>query len=135
MALAMKPLVTNHRVLTWLSLCSADENTSKREKRCYILFAAINYFIFIFFLACSIAYFFTFIQTDLEKSLGSLFQIAACSGIIYMLIVIFFLRHKISAIFIKLSDVYKASKNLFEFYWMVISIQSFTHFTLSLHRK
>lgn len=116
-SVAMQPLATNHRVLRWLCLYPTDENTSKWQKLCYILFAIKTFLSLILILASCIVYFCTFVRTDMEKSLSSLFQIAGFTGVIYELIAMFFLRYKITSISMKLSAIYKASENRCGFYW------------------
>lgn len=110
---AMRPLATNHRVLTWLCLCPAAKNTTRWVQFSYILFTVTTFLLVIIEQISSIVYFFTFVRSDLEIALNSIFQIFTGFGLLYMLIAMFFLRDQISAIFIKLSDIYKASKNLF----------------------
>lgn len=106
------PLITSQRVLTWLCVCPADENTTKLERFSYILFTFTTFFVQIILLIGSIAYFLTFMRTDMKESLYSLSQIAGSSGIMYMMIAMFFRREKISSIFTKLSKLYEASENL-----------------------
>lgn len=116
----MKPLVTNNRVLTWLCVCPADDSISPREKLSYILLTVTTFLIATFILFGSIAYLSTVIRIDLEKSLTSLAQISALSIVTYIFVAMFLLRNKISAIFTKLSEIYKASKKLSRFHSIII---------------
>lgn len=110
----MRPLITSQRMLIWLCLCPGDENISKRDKFHHILFTFTLYVIAIITFACSAAHFSMYLRIDLEKSLYSLFQISAVISVTYTTITVFFLRHKIAAIFMNLSEIYKASESRFD---------------------
>lgn len=123
----MKPLVTSHRVLTWLCFCSADAQISDREKRNHILFAITISTLNAFFLISSIAYFVTFMRIDLEKALCSVYQIAGFAFILYATIALFYLRDKTSIIFTKLSEIYQTRKNRCEYVHCVHTFQHSFH--------
>lgn len=108
----MKPLEMNRRVLTWLCVYPASENTSKSTKTLYVIFTLIILSGNLIGLGLSIDYFLKSASTDLEDSLYALFQILATAKMSYTMIVAYFLRHRITAIFVSLSDIYDASKNL-----------------------
>lgn len=115
-------------MLTWLSLCPADEKNSKWKKCCYILFTVTMFLIELIGFICSLAYLLTYVRKDLEKALYSVFQIAATSGVIYAMTAVFFLRHKMSDIFTNLSKIYKASENRFKYCIIQVDIEMFVQF-------
>lgn len=107
----MKPLVTDQRVLTWLCVLPAQENTSKWEKRAYIvlvltlIMAASTVFL------SSLVYTVKYMLIDmLETSFGFLQAVAAIS-MANSIVVAFILRHKIPSVFKKLEEFYEKCKN------------------------
>lgn len=111
----MRPLVTSQRALTWLCLCPVAENVSKRMKLIYILFTCVTHLVATYIFICSTIYSIRLLRTDLEKSLYSLYQIAAASNMIYLISTVFFIRQKISDVFMQLSEIYQTSENPFDF--------------------
>lgn len=109
----MKPLPTNQRVLTWLCLFPASENTSNFVKLGYIVLTFVCITCMTANLIASVAFFIKSVSTELEKSLFALFQIVGSLSVWYMFITVFPSQHKIHAIFRRLSQIYDESKNCF----------------------
>lgn len=108
----MEPLKTNRQVLIWLCICPPKKDTRLNDKWCHAIFSWIIFTLN--FCACllPVLFFIKCISTDLESSLFALFQIFATANVIYMTIILFFYREKITAIFEGLSIIYAASKHI-----------------------
>lgn len=91
-------LETNRRVLTWLCIYPADENTSKWQKRAHIAFSAFVFAANIFVFGASCIYFYKYASADLATSLMALCQISAWFSVLYIGIITFLSRHKITAV-------------------------------------
>lgn len=109
----MVPLAIHKRVWTWLCVYPIDESTSKWKKLVYIIFTLVILAANLSIIPASVAFAMKFVSTDLEGSLHALFQITACTGIIFAMFSGFILRHKISTIFEQLTEIYNRSKNQF----------------------
>lgn len=94
-------------------MCSVDKTQDPRKKIlyffCFLLVLSVN----VAALIAATKFALKFFSTDLEECLYAFFQISAIAGIVYVMLAAFLLRHKISTIFIQLSDIYAASKKLF----------------------
>lgn len=58
----------------------------------------------------SAIFFLKFVSVDLNQSLYAMFQIAAYTNVTYIYIAAFLLRHKITAVFDSLTEIYEESK-------------------------
>lgn len=105
----MKPLVTNAKVLTWLCILPAQEQINRRMKLIYIAFTFTLSITCFCGLVSSLAFMMEYLSTNLEDCLYALFQVAADSSALYMVLVALFLRHKMAALFDKLSEIYNES--------------------------
>lgn len=103
----IKPFKTNRLILTWLSMYPADETARKWKKIAHIITTLIILIITFCMISSSVAFFVRFVSVDLEEALYSLGQIIGYSMVLYMFIVGIFLRHKINAIILRLTDIYK----------------------------
>lgn len=108
----MVPLAAHRRVWTWIGLCSFDENPSKWKNMLYFMLNMILSTSFVGAIFASGAFVMAFLPTDLEGSLHALFQVTAYTGLVYVVIVAFIVRHKITDIFSKLTEIYEQSKSL-----------------------
>lgn len=74
-------------------------------------------------LIASVIYFWNNVRLDLEPSLYALFQTIGTSGVTYMCIVAFFMRHKITALLGTLSTIYDTRKTnyifIVKFLWVI----------------
>lgn len=107
----MIPLVAHQRVWTWLGLCSFDKNTSKWKEFAYFMFYFTLFLSFVGVILASVAFVMIFLSIDLEGSLHALFQVSAYTGLVYVTAVAFFVRHRITHIFEKLTVIYRKSKS------------------------
>lgn len=105
-----KPLEACQRALTYVSVCAADENTSKWKRVFFKVYPLIMTSILLSMLIVSIAYFLRFVSTDLESTLSCLYQIVAFSSLLYSIIVTCFMRQSLLAMFESLEEIYDASK-------------------------
>lgn len=106
----IKPLAMNQRVLTWTCICPIDVNTNKRKKLLFIIFTCAIYLSIICGLASSYAFLVAHLSTDLEEAFYALLQITVFAGLIYVQLIAFILRHKITAFLGTLSEIYESSK-------------------------
>lgn len=107
----MVPLASHRRVWTWLGLCKFDENMSTFEQMIYIFFNISLFVSFVAVVVASTIFVMINLVTDQEGSLHALFQFTAYTGLVYVSIIAFVVRHKISNIFHTLTDLYTTSKN------------------------
>lgn len=104
-----RPIVTGQKVLTWFCVYPFD-GVTQRQKILYFSFT----FIFHICLVCgeiaSAIFFMRFVSIDLELCFYAIFQIAAITCIILMLMVAFLSRFKLKRLFKNLEKIYKWSK-------------------------
>lgn len=109
----MKPLAINRQMLVWLHLCPDEVPSSKRNKFNrlirIVIFPAI-FAILLIYVVSSVAFFRKNVSANLEQSLHSVFQFVGASSVLYILVIAFCLRHKISDVLQQLSMIYEESK-------------------------
>lgn len=120
----MKPLETNKKVLTWLSICPLDKNANWNQKLVRIAFSFVFIGNQVVAFAGSLTFFLKYVSVDLEQCLYALFQLAAEVSVMYMLTIAFVQRYKITALFDNLSKIYDASKIC----WTSVKVFSKVHF-------
>lgn len=109
-SLKMKPLKTNHRILTWFCACTVKPPSKWKS----LFFANLTAAIFLLNISSAGAaavYFLRFVSDDLESCLFCLLQIAATVSLSYMIIVVFLASHRINNIFLQLERICNACKN------------------------
>lgn len=106
----MIPLPTTKRVLTWLCLCPPNKSTTTTTKRIfnYVLFTLLVFAFILSSMAAGFTFSFKFVSIDLKPSLFTFLVVAQLAATIYGLIVAFFLRHKVAAIFDGLTAIHDA---------------------------
>lgn len=102
----MRPLVATQRVLVLLLVCPADENSSRWEKIANHVFTFAMFFTLLFAIPAYMAYFWKFKSVELETSLFAAMLSNNVSGLVFLSVVMFAFRHKISDLLNKLSDIY-----------------------------
>lgn len=107
----MKPIAIDQRILTWLCVLPAEENTSKWKKRAYILLVLGLIVANITVFSSSLIYAMKFISIDLQRTMIVSPQVIAAIPMANTIVVTFFLRHKIPPIFEKLSKFYEKCIN------------------------
>lgn len=108
----MRPLATTQLMMAQLSMCSAVESTTCRQRNSYSYTAytsAILVFNAIGFVA-SFAYCAKFFSIDFNGSLFGLMVVIGEFGLIYFLIAAISMRRQIDGIFASLSTIYKNRK-------------------------
>lgn len=103
----MKPFFTTQRVLVWFVVCPADKNSNRWKKIAYHIFTLVTFFSILF---AYFAYFVKFKSIHLDTSLYAVLMSIFVSGLIFLSMVMFAYRHKISNLMNKLSDIYNSSK-------------------------
>lgn len=104
-----KPLEPCQQVLSYISVCSVEENISKWKKLAFKVFPFIIFATNLMSVSGSILFFWRFISTDLEKCLIALYQIAGALGLMYSIIVTFITHSKLLAMIESLEKIYRAS--------------------------
>lgn len=113
----MIPLKSFHRRLKWICLNRVNKSTSIWKKMIFsisIVASIINSTVIQTYSSfASATYFVTFISTNLESCLNCLYQLAASWSLVYSLVSMFFLRHKVTDVFAKLTALFNdcTSKN------------------------
>lgn len=107
----IKPLATNRLVLTWLSICSATENTSKWKKCIYMTIGVMNVAFLVATEIPTVIFFCTNVTINFGESLYSLFQFFGCGCTLLLMVNNYFLRQKINDIFKDLANIYENCKN------------------------
>lgn len=110
----MIPLETQRKVLTWMSFYPANEKTNIYQKIAYFILFITVFIVTLTFLWGSINYFFVFISIDLKESLYTLYLVAAMAGVFYAIIIGFTTKTKMEMVFDELTNIYNASKKLFQ---------------------
>lgn len=112
----MVPLKTNRHVLTWLCLYQNDEKLQKREKLKHYTFALVHFALNVIGFTASATYFVKFVIGNFEESLFALAQSFGEANMIYITIINFMLRQKITNIFKAISSIHNDCKRIhFEF--------------------
>lgn len=106
----MQPLATTRRVLTWLSICPADESCNERQKKAYVAHTlAVLFLNLIGFIGC-LALCLKNVSIDFDDGMFALSGSITEFGVIYFLIAANLMRHQIDNIFTSLSTIYKSRK-------------------------
>lgn len=107
----MWPLETNRRVMTWLYLHPANNNTGTVMKFIYAIIAIAVILFELPVVLGSLVYVWKYVSVDIETALRAVWPIAIFGTLVYSFIIMLFSRQKIKWTFKALSDIYDASKN------------------------
>lgn len=107
----MQPLATTRQVMTWLSICPADESTNSWQKRAYKAHTWAVLIINFTAVSAGLTFCMEFFQTDFDSSTFAFMAAAGECGAIYFWIVAFQMRRQIDEIFKKLSTIYNDSES------------------------
>lgn len=110
--LAMKPFVTNKRVLQWLYVYPLNANASKWMKWACVVFALFVFTSLLVSLISSAVFFWKFVSNDLELALFALYQVAGAGSVGYVVLIAFIMRKEITTTIDQLPDIYSVCKNL-----------------------
>lgn len=97
-------------MMTWLSMLSADESTTRRQKKNYDAFSLAVFLFSLIGFAASLAYCLNFVVIDFNGAVFAFMGTIAQIGTTYFMIAAILMRHKIGDIFTNLSTIYKSSK-------------------------
>lgn len=109
----MVPLATHKLLWTWCCVHPVDEDASRWKKFACITFTFLLSIANLSVVPASVEFVIENVSDNPEAALHALFQITAYIGMIYANINGLFLRHKITAIFTKLTQIYEKSKTKF----------------------
>lgn len=110
----MSPLQTTQQVLKWLRIRPIDPDEKSWKNLYYAIFTFTIFTIEVLGIAGTAVFIWKHFRTDLEACLYALFSVTGACGAIYMCIVAFYLRNKITALFESLSKIYDARKTRFK---------------------
>lgn len=105
----MQPLVTTHRIIVWMFMCTPDKSTSGFKKCLYFAFlvGVLVGNVGVLF-ACG-AFFLRYVSVDLEQSLHPVMNVGATFGVNYACIyAACFGQKQMAVIFDKLSAIYRS---------------------------
>lgn len=106
----MQPLASTRQMMTWLSMCPADETTTLRQRTGYIAYTLAIAFVIVTGFVTSLVYCFEYGSIDFDGAAFA-FQIAIGEfGLIYFMIDAIQMRQQVGNIFASLSTIYKSSK-------------------------
>lgn len=106
----MQPLASTRQMMTWLSMCPADESATLRQRTGYIAYTLFVSFMIVTGFVTSVIYCFEFVSVDFDGAAFA-FQIAIGEfGLIYFLIDAIEMRQQVGHIFTSLSTIYKSSE-------------------------
>lgn len=106
----MKTLHTIKRIMIWMCLCAPDKTSRSRLKGAYFMFALIIFILNLSGLVAHVAFVYKFLLTDLDGSMFAFLGILGFAGTTFVMIIIFFLRHKMKILFNKFSEIYDTSE-------------------------
>lgn len=124
----MQPLETIRRVMTWLYIHPANEDSSMLRKSIYATIAVVYILISLAFFFASTAFFWKWALIDFKVALNVFWQIMMSVLLLYGLVVMLISRSKVKQTFETLSDIYYTSKNHLFFKF----VNSFTFFDKQL---
>lgn len=98
------------RVMMWLCILPPDESSSKRMKIAYVFFGALVFSSLFIIQFSYYAFFLKFISIDKVESFYVLFCGIGSSGTVYVFVIAYHKRDKITALFEKISKIHESSK-------------------------
>lgn len=106
----MQLLATTRLMLTWLSMCSADESTPQR-KSAHIAYTLVVFSSNVVNFVASMVYCFDFFSTDFNGAIFAFMVAFGELGSIYFHLTAIRRRHQIDGIFTSLLKIYKSRKH------------------------
>lgn len=107
----MEILVTNRQALTWLWMHPIDEDATKWQKTVNLVFSLLVFVIHLCSMMSAATFIFKNVSFDMEESLYAILQTVASSACFYVMIIGFYSRRKMLAIFRGLSKIVDICKN------------------------
>lgn len=114
----MSRLRTFRQILKWFAIHRLDPNDSKWRKIIVFAFFVASISLHLFSFYSTLSFFVTFLSSDMKISLNCLYAFVGAINIVYSLLSMFFLRHKVNDIFDELTMIFaertmKAEKCMF----------------------
>lgn len=106
----MKLLTTSQWVLSLVFIIPFEKPLKKWKKNIYFVAGAFGVICLTIGFFSSVIAFINAVSIDLKAALYPLAQIASLGSSLNIILVVFFLRHKIAPIFARLSEIYKICK-------------------------
>lgn len=106
----MRPLATTQLMMTWHSMCPADELTTPRQKVEHIAYTLAVLIVNVMCFVTSLAYCVKFFSIDFGGAAFSLMNAIGELGVIYFWVIAIRKRQQIGDIFTSLSAIYKGRK-------------------------
>lgn len=107
----MQPLPTTCLMMTWLSMCPADElTTTRQQKSGYIAYTLAVFILNVICFVASLVYCLKFFSIDFDGAAFAFMAAIGEFGLIYFMITAILMRHQIRNIFLNLSMIYKTSR-------------------------
>lgn len=107
----MKPMETNQKMLTMLSVLPSDRATGKWKRVLNIIFPAAVLIAHLCAIVASALFFEKFVSEDLDRAIFAILQIGGHLNMVYMLVIALILRHRINGIFGSLTAIYKTREH------------------------
>lgn len=115
----VKPLASSHRVLTWLCVLPAEENTRKLEQRLYVALLLALIASDVAVAISSFMYILNFKSHSLQDNSIALQELLAAIPVANTIIMAFLFRHKIPPMLGKLLGFYKKCMEIFSFNYLI----------------
>lgn len=106
----MEPLATTQFILKWICILPNTKPMATWKQVVRNVCIVLQVLVTIFAISAYYAFVVEYIKTDLEDALLTSMSFITCCGLMYMMIVAFFTRHRVSAIFQQLSIIYHAGE-------------------------
>lgn len=108
----MQPLETTKHILIWIYMYPDAESshTLLWKTATRTLFIAVQFSMTLFSIAACLTYIIKNVSTNLENCLFTIMGFIVFCGLIYTMIVAFFIRHRVPIIFDKFSSIYDDRK-------------------------
>lgn len=106
----MQPLATTRRMMTWLSMCSAKESSSARQKIAFVAYTLTFLCLNLIGFVASIAFCWKYFTIDFNGATFAFLIAIGEFGVIYFMFVAILMCYQIESIFTSLSTIYKSSE-------------------------
>lgn len=106
----MEPLATTQLLLKWICILPVTKPIASWKSVARTMSVVMQVLVTIFAISAYYAFVVENIKTDLEDTLLTAMALITCSGLVYMMVVAFFTRHRVSTIFQELSIIYNAGR-------------------------
>lgn len=106
----VQPLATTKLMMTWLSMCPAEESATIRQKRLYIAYTSAILIVNVIAFSASLAYCIKFFSVDFDSAMFACMVVIGSFGFIYFIIAAIRMHHQIDDTFESLSTIYENRK-------------------------